>query len=146
MIIARKYEWLGTLYENDPKSREAIDLAFAHEHIDSEKKDYLLKYNHNNISAFLNLGCGIPGECYQLFMKAFEKLDLDSPYDNGLSFKDVTEVEFESSRRGTAIQLRFVNRVYDLPYRIVGFSALQMKDDGIGLDKGWTMAAPFIVG
>ena len=29
MIIARKYEWLGILYDNDPESRKLIDEAFT---------------------------------------------------------------------------------------------------------------------
>ena len=28
MIIKRKYEWLGYLYENDPSSKRVIDEAF----------------------------------------------------------------------------------------------------------------------
>ena len=75
MIIQRKYEWLGVLYENDPLSKEVIDQAFALGKLSEAQKKELLKYNHCNISAFMNIGCGIPGKSYSYFMSEFEKLD-----------------------------------------------------------------------
>ena len=94
----------------------------------------------------MNLGCGIPGECYSSFMDSFEKLDATDPYDNGLSFNDVSCIEFETSRKGTAIQMRFVSKKYDLPYRIVGFAALENTDQEIHINKGWQMTNPFEIG
>lgn len=143
MIIARKYEWLGILYDNDPESRKLIDEAFTLTPRAIEEKKFLLEYNHRNISAFLNLGCGIPRETYQHFMKGFEVLDQEHPYDNGLSFKDVTSIEYETSRKGTALQMRFISQVYDLPYRIVGFTAIENEDGQTRINRGWEMIAPF---
>lgn len=96
MIIERKYEWLGILYENDKLSKEAIDKAFDTTRFGSDlkRKEELLVYNSSNIPAFMNTGCGIPGECYRKFMSDFEKLDVSNPYDNGLTFKDVTNIEY----------------------------------------------------
>ena len=146
MIIARKYEWLGLLYENDPYSHEIIDKAFALSDWGLKEKEKLLSYNHSNIPAFLNLGCGISGESYAYMMKEFEKLDKVYPYDNGLTFKDVTSIEYETSRKGTAIQMRFINQMYDLPYRIVGFAAIGNKDNVLSINEGWEMTAPFEIG
>ena len=152
MIIPRKYEWLGKLYQEDELSRNAIDAAFDNadytrkaENSSLYSKDALLEYNYANISAFLNLGCGIPGNIYSSFMKAFEDLDKTHPYDNGLTFKDVTNIEFETSRKGTAIQMRFVCEL-DGMYRIVGFSALQNNNGIVSIDKGWTMANSYTIG
>lgn len=146
MILQRKYEWLGVLYENDKQAKDAIDNAFSVENIAEDIKQELLDYNHYNIPAFLNLGCGIPGKCYALFMEAFEKLDAISPYDNGLTFNEVTSIEYESSRKGTAIQMRFVSKMYDMPYRIVGFAAVESKEGKIAINKGWQMTDPFTIG
>ena len=146
MIIQRKYEWLGVLYENDPLSKEVIEKAFALTELSEAQKKELLEYNHCNISAFMNIGCGIPGDSYSYFMSEFEKLDKTSPYENGLSFKDVSNIEYEASRKGTAIQLRLVSQLFDSPYRIVGFVAVENKQGVISLCKGWEMTAPFEIG
>ena len=146
MIIPRKYEWLGVLYQNDLLSKNAIDKAFAQLGINDNRKKELLEYNHCSISAFMDLGCGIPGECYSNFMKAFEKLDCDIPYDNGLSFNDVSSIEYETSRKGKAIQMRFVSQKCELPLRIVGFASLENTDGEIQINKGWQMTNPFVIG
>lgn len=82
----------------------------------------------------------------QGFHERFEELDASIPYDNGLSFKDVHSVEFETSRKGTAIQLRLVNQVMDMPYRIVGFVAIENVNDRLRINKGWEMARPYEIG
>ena len=146
MIVPRKYEWLGLLYENDSDSKTVIDKAFESFHISAEQKVKLLDYNHCNISAFLNLGCGIPGEVYASFMKDFEALDKTSPYDNGLTFNDVSSIEYETSRKGSAIQMSFITQMYDSPYRIVGFAAIDNEKGVLKINKGWTMTAPFEIG
>lgn len=146
MIIPRKYEWLGVLYEKDPVSRDLIDKAFAISNCDPEIKEELLKYNQCNIPAFMNIGCGIPGQSYAFFMEGFEKLDESNPYDNDLTFNDVTRIEYETSRKGFAIQMRFVNEACDSPYRIVGFAAIKNNKGRIKTDTGWNMIAPFEIG
>ena len=143
LIIQRKYEWLGLLYQNDPSSKEAIDTAFAQLNINDNRKKELLEYNYSCISAFMDLGCGIPGECYSRFMDEFDNLDNSHPYENGLSFNDVSDIEYETSRKGTSIQMRFVSKKFDLPYRIVGFAALYNTNGKILINKGWQMTNPF---
>lgn len=146
MVIERKYEWLGMLYKNDPAARTIIDKAFALENVTAEWKQELLDHNEQNICAFMGMGCGIPGDSYQYMMKEFEKIDKTEPYDNGLSFGSVTNIEYETSRKGTAIQMRFViDKGFEDPfvYRIVGFAALENKDGKIGVNKGWRMRPPY---
>ena len=144
MIIERKYELLGILYSEDPLSRQAIDRAFAKQFVDDETQQKLLQYNSARIPAFFDLGCEILSICYDCFMSEFERLDREFPYDNGLTFKDVTNIEYETSRKGNAIQMRFVKDGYDLPYRIVAFAALENIRGEIGLNDGWEMAIPVL--
>lgn len=146
MIIPRKYEWLGVLYENDADVKEIVNKAFSLVEMTPEWKKELLEYNHFNIPAFLNLGCGIPGESYSYIIKEFELLDKEKPYDNGLNFKDVSSIEYETSRKGSAIQMRFVSQHWDGPYRIVGFASIENKDSKNRIGKGWEMVAPFEIG
>lgn len=146
MIIERKYEWLGILYENDPEAKKLIDEAFELSSLPENEKRRIFEYNRYNISAFMNIGCGIPGKTYAHFMAEFEALDKNCPYDNGLTFNDVTDIEFEASGNGTAIQMRYISRIYDLPYRIVGFGAIENKNGRLKINKGWIMTPPFEIG
>lgn len=79
-------------------------------------------------------------------MKGFEALDQEHPYDNGLTFKDVTSIEYETSRNGTAMQMRFICQPCDSRYRIVGFAAIENKDGKVRTSKGWVMTPPFEIG
>jgi len=142
MIIPREFEWFGALYENDPESRRVIDEGFEKANVNDETKKELIICNQVIIPAFMNIECGIPGKAFRYMMDRFEQLDKTNPYDNGLSFKDVTDIEFESSRKGTAIQMRFVNRISDLPYRIVGFAAIENTEGEVKINKGWDMWRP----
>lgn len=143
MIISRKYEWLGILYENDPMSKKLIDKSFENGGVDSKTKQSLLEYNTGNIPAYMDLGCGIPGPVYKDIMQGFEKLDALQAYDNGLTFKDVDSIEYETRRKGTAIQMRFVISLNDLPYRIVGLAAIENKDGKMEINEGWEMYSPY---
>ena len=42
--------------------------------------------------------------------------------------------------------MRFVSERVEMPYRIVGFAAIQNTNGAISINKGWGMAAPFIIG
>ena len=79
-------------------------------------------------------------------MDQFDRLDKTNPYENGLSFKDVTKIEYETSRKGTAIQMRFVSMPFDAPYRIVGFAAVENNNGNLLINKWWEMIAPFVIG
>ena len=146
MRIKRKYEWLGFLYQNDEKTRALIDDAFSNANISDERRKELIEFNHYSIPTYMNLGCGIPGECYSYFMDGFESLDITDSYDNGLTFNDVSYIEYETSRKGKAIQMRFVSQKCELPLRIVGFAALENTDGEIQISKGWQMTNPFVIG
>ena len=39
--------------------------------------------------------------------------------------------------KGAAIQMRFVSEIYDIPYRIVGFAAIENRDGTIAMNDGW---------
>ena len=143
MIIPRKYEWFGYLYEHDMKSKELVDELFAdYDESHAITKEKILKFNYYRPVAYMGMGCGIPGEIYNSIKKEFEKLDKSDPYDNGLTFKDVTRIEHEVSRKGTAIQMKFVSEMYDYPQRIVAFGSLENRDGEIVLGDGWEMTPP----
>lgn len=149
MIIKREYEWFGTLYNNDPDSKAIIEKGFALVNMSDERKRQLIAYNNKNTCAFLNIGSGLPGETYKYMIQEFEKLDKIKPYDNGLNFGDANKIEYETSRKGTAIQMRFVREINtddEQSYRIVGFAALESNGGKVSLNDGWRMSDPFVIG
>ena len=95
---------------------------------------------------YFNLGCGIPGQCYTYFMDGFDALDKSEPYDNGLTFKNVTKIEYETSHNGTAIQIRFVKEYMDMPIQIVSFAAIENSNGLVKMNKGWEMTPPYEIG
>lgn len=137
MRIKRKYEWFGLLYENDLLAREAIDSAFAEIGFPEDRKKYLIEQDYSILPVNMDMGSGIPGQCYRSFMDCFEELDKTDPYDNGLTFKDVSSADIETSRKGTAIQFRLIKRWYDMPERIVGFVAVENVNNQLAINKGW---------
>lgn len=145
MVIDRKYEWLGILYENDPAAKKLINEALKIGKVTKEWKKRVLEYNHSHCPAFLGMGCGLPGESYRHIMDGLEELDKKMPYDNGLTFSAVTDIEYETSRRGNAIQMRLVNKADGL-YRIIGFVAVENKDNKMRINKGWDMWPPYTIG
>ena len=146
MIIERQYEWFGLLYENDKMSRDVIDEAFRNSKSEDDWKKEVLEFNYSHISAYFNIGCGLPGDSYPFIMARFKELDEKYPYDNGLTFKDIDRIEFETSRKGRVIQMRFVSERANSPYRIVGFAAVENKEGVIDISEGWEMTAPYVIG
>ena len=137
MRIKRKYEWFGFLYENDPLAKEAIDVAFAEVDFPEDRKQHLIEQGYSLIPAYMDLGSGIPGQCYRSFMDRFDELDISDPYDNGLTFKDFSQVEYTTSRKGTAVQFRLIKQNADYPYRIVGIVAVENANGKYAINKGW---------
>ena len=76
----------------------------------------------------------------------FKKIDSKNPYDNGLTFRDISKIEFETSRKGNAIQLRFVREACGQPYRIIGFASIENKNNSMRIGEGWRMTPPLIIG
>lgn len=142
MIIPRKYELFGILYKNDAKAKQVIDDAFSE--IDPHKAESLIRYNHDRIIAWFDIGSGVSGEAYQKILKGFSALDITDPYDNGLTFRDVSKIGYESSRKGTAIQMRFYSCKADCPIRIIGVVAIKNDSGKLEIDKGWPITEPML--
>ena len=138
MIIKRKFELFGILYENDPDSKAVIDSALDAYHSAQEKK-HILEGDSGAIPAYFDMGCGIAGGAYKQIIKGLDKLDNKKPYDNGLSVGDTTSVEHELSQDGKRLQLRLVKQVYDDPYRIVGLVVLSSEEGKAVITDGWDM-------
>ena len=91
-----------------------------------------------------DLGSGIPGECYQLMKGAFEELDKTDPFDNHLTYRDVTQVLTFPSRKGNAMELFLIRgETTDLNAEIVQIIAIEKDGNGVKAIEPWEL--PYVV-
>lgn len=114
MIIERKYVPFCVLRNRDKEAWEIFEKAL-NESYPREGRDRSIEmllpqclYQKQMGWGFKKLGDVIEG---------FEKLDKEKPYDNGLSYKDVNEVEIVSRGDGELV-LHLIHR-FDGIYHIV---------------------------
>ena len=92
MVIERKYVSLYRIMLRDPAGWNVIKQAYAAVGMDQKEVDKNLEYliNDRVSIATAQMGCGIPD--IEFVRQEFERLDAEEPYDNGLTFADVTRV------------------------------------------------------
>ena len=91
-----------------------------------------------------DMGSGIPGPAYQELRKAFDELDITDPYDNGLTYRDVTDVYMDYSRKGSAIlQILYRNKV-EMPKVIVQVVAFEYKNGNVEFIEPWNIESVII--
>lgn len=117
MIIKRKYCTYGQLMSEE-KTKSML-LRVLQKNMPKEKAEWLMSQDSNVFVFNTDMGSGIPGAAYHEIREELEKLDKTSPYDNGLSLKDVTQVIPFANEEGTAITQFMINRINDLPEVIV---------------------------
>lgn len=142
MIIPRKYECFGFLYENDPESKDLFDKAFSHFEIDEDRKAKLIEEERYRIPGlfFDPRVAGTLHHCYWYVADSIDKLDQVKSYDNGLTLKDVTDTEFY--HYGEVLQLIFYVREPECPQRIAGFTALVSKNGVVEIERSRDWAVP----
>jgi hypothetical protein len=97
----------------------------------------VLNPDNNIIVHYADMGCGLRGDKYNEFLKKLDELDQTDPYDNGLSYRDVIEIEHYPGRRGRAVRLVMWSRRLEEHRRIVKVIALE--DDKVIEDWGVRM-------
>lgn len=132
MNIKRQYEMIGVLLQRDPKAKEFLEAAC--EDLDDDMQKFVLNHENEIILHDADLGCGIPGDRYVELMKKLDVLDMMDPYDNGLNYQDVSEVEFSASRRGNAVRLVMWCNHVEQPRRIV--KVIAVDDEKVIEDWG----------
>lgn len=139
MIIKRQYETYGMLM-TDEKTKAAIydALSKSNRPMSKERIERIVNYIHWIRFDQTDLGSGIPGECYQLMKKAFEELDKTDPFDNHLTYRDVTQVLTFPSRKGNAIELFLIRgETAELGAEIVQIIAFEQDGNGVKAIEPW---------
>ncbi len=125
MIIRRQYEILGIIAKRDPKAKTVIDRICKD--LDSELRESILSPYTSLTLYNADLGCGLPGKMFNELLEEFNKLDEIDPYDNGLNYRDVTCIDYEPSKKGSAIKLIMKCKRVEMPERIVSVVAIERK-------------------
>ena len=131
MIIKRQYEILGMVVKRDQKARKIVDEVCKD--LDSELREKIFSPDITLTLYNAGMGCGLPGEMFSKLLEEFNRLDETDPYDNGLTYRDVTSIEYYPSRKGNAIRLIMKNHYAEQAERIVKVLAV----DDQSVIKDW---------
>ena len=124
MIIERKYVPFCMLAHRDKEAWEIFEKAF-NESYPAEDRDRIWDMLRPQCLAQKDMGW-----CFHKLgdvIEGFEKLDLEKPYDNGFTYKDVNETRivsrnYEKSEEGLTIAL--ICRCEDV-YNVVTFVSFE---------------------
>lgn len=136
MIIKRKYEKIGVLIERDSASKDLFFKAMSKQY---DNQEQIVEHLNKISNVFIyNADMGICVERWDLIWEGLEMLDNTNPYDNGLTYNDVSEVlNVGSSRKGNAIELWMISRKAEMPTRIVDVVAIENKEHSVKTIEPW---------
>ena len=138
MIIKRKYATYGQL-SADEVTKATIIRIFEKHNVSEDIYNYTLDPYNDVIVMNTDMGSGIPGQAYQELRQAFDELDITDPYDNGLTYRDATDVYMDYSRKGSAIlQILYRNKV-EMPKVIVQVVAFEYKNGNVEFIEPWNI-------
>lgn len=138
MIISRKYATYGQL-SVDLYSKDAMLSVFEKYNVSKKVYDDICDPYAGIIVANTEEGSGIPGHVYQELLQKFDELDRTHPYDNGLTYKDVTCVNTYSSRKGSAIMQVLVKKQVECPTLIVQVIAFEYRNGEVFFIEPWPL-------
>ena len=136
MIIKRKFATYGQLCSDD-KSKNAIAKILEKYKVSQDIYETTLDSYNGLIVLNTDLGSGIPGNAYHEIRAALDELDKTDPFDNGLTYMDVSDILTFSSRKGAAIMQVLYKRRCELPSLIVQVIAFEYKDGKTLVIEPW---------
>lgn len=139
MIIKRELCTYGQLMF-DEFTRSEIKKVYEKHGLSEEDMRNQMGYVHNVLVLNTEMGSGIPGKVYFDLKQLFERLDLEKPFDNGMTYKDVTDSCCFSSRKGNAIMQWLINRTPDCVPLIVQVVAFERDGQYIKAIEPWDVS------
>ena len=124
MIIKRKYEQIGILTENDPESKRIIMDALLSKY-DQKEAERIFQCNTQCFLFMADTSFCIPH--LDAVMEKLDELDDRKPYDNGLTYSDVTSVQSFSGEKSDEIELWMFSSKIERPKRIVQIVAIKYE-------------------
>lgn len=117
MIIPRKYETYRDLCINDKRAREVI-FRYLDSLPSDMSKDEAIDSHLSEVFIYQSeMGCGVSDLTSML--DELDALDNEYPYDNGLSYNDVSEVITLPNEEGDSISMIMVMDNAEVNRRIV---------------------------
>ena len=141
MVIKRKYETYGMLL-SDETTKTVIYSAMRQSsaNLTEEQIDATLAHVYWVRFELTEIGSGIPGDALENMKDAFEKLDKTHPFDNKLTYRDVTKTISFPSRKGNAIMQYLIRgKNSDLGDEIVQIAAYEKDGDYIKVIEPWEL-------
>lgn len=136
MIIKRRFEIIGELIDRDERSKEII-MDELLKRYDQKEAERILLADYQVFMYLADIGSGIPR--LDIIREKLEELDNEIPYDNGLTYADVSSVEILPSRQGKAAVLCMISSKYDSPKRIAQVIAVEYENGKTELIKPWSI-------
>lgn len=139
MIIKRKHETYGMLLSDEKTKKNMYEIMRKYNLTDQQIKD---KFSYIWWTRFemTEMGAGISGDAYREMKNAFASLDSTDPFDNHLTYSDVTKVLTFPSRKGNAVMqwlIRGANS--DLGDEIVQIVAFEKNGNYIKAIEPWEL-------
>ncbi len=134
MIIKRKYEQIGILTENDPVSKKIIMDALLSKY-DLEEAERIFQCDKPCFLYMADMSLCIPH--FDVVMEKLDELDIRKPYDNGLTYRDVTGVQSFPGERHDEIELWMFSSKIERPTRIVQIIAIKYEQGKNKMIEPW---------
>lgn len=138
MVIKRRFACYCQLLEDAPSKKAMIDAFKKYGVNEEEAIDHLSTIGgvivHNT-----DEGSCIPYDIYNDFCTAFEELDKTAPFDNRLSYNDVSGIVHFASRKGNAMTQVMYCQYHDMPVRIVQVIAFEHDGESIRPIEPWDL-------
>jgi len=144
MIIKRKYATYGQL-NNDSISREAIVGILKKYGTSSDTINYIVDSYNPIIVCNTEMSSGIPAKAFEEIVKKLEELDDTHPFDNGMTYRDVSDVRTYPSRKGAAAVQVMYSRKADMPTRVVQVLAFEYRNGVTTVIEPWDIGGIEIV-
>lgn len=118
MIIKREYVKFQTLLSRDEKSKKVFMNAFAKSYVGESEEFRQNAFNYLMTECLAQRDMGWAFHGIVDLIEGFRKLDEEFPYDNGLTYNDVTSVEI-GWRDEKSMRLYLLHRPLPLETEIV---------------------------
>lgn len=136
MIIKRRFEIIGKLLERDEQAKKIImeEMLKRYDFVEAER---ILTADYGVFLYLADMGSAIPN--LNFIIEKMDELDESVPYDNGLTYSDVTAVQLFPSRQGCAAVLCMISKHADMPERIAQIIAVENENCRTKIIKPWNI-------
>lgn len=120
--------------ESDPEAKQIFYEEMREEYETDEHIAEIIQADYGVFTYLADMGA-----CIETIRKRLDELDEIKPYDNKLTYQDVTNVSCLPSRKGTAAVFCLESNHGDMFPRIVEIIGVEHKDGKTKMIKPWAI-------